>query len=104
MLSEYGSNTIETTDNALMWAEEYFKKGLESKGDKEIKAKLTFMLAKTESCFDLTWNNQTNEYDFYLCENHQSHFKDLQDNYSETKYYKEVLKQCSWLRWSNDNY
>lgn len=104
LMSESGGNTTETTDNAMMWAEKYFKKGIESKGDNEVKARLTFMLAKTESCFDYTRNNQTNEYDFYLCENHQAHFKDLRDNYSESNYYQEVLKQCSWLRWYNDNY
>jgi hypothetical protein len=100
----YSENNIEAPDHAMLWAEQYFNEGLSSKGDNEVKAKLTFMLAKTISCFDLSWNNTNNTYDFDLCENHKDYFKNLRENYSKTNYYKEVLKECSWLRWYNNNY
>jgi len=102
--SKYSNNAINAPDNAMTWADDYFNKGLESKGDEEIKAKLTFMLAKTNSCYDLSWNDTKNTYDFYLCDDHKEYFNSLRENYSQTEYYKKVLKECSWLRWYNSNY
>jgi len=75
----------------------YFEKALKSTGNKELKAKATFALAKTNRCFsnDYDYNSRTSH--FELCGDHIKYFDQLYSNYADTQYYQEILKECSWF-------
>jgi hypothetical protein len=79
-------------------ATKYLLKGLRSEsGSKETKAALLFMLAKTNSCEDGNYDYNRNTYELDICGDHKVYFNQLRDGYSDTAYYKEVLKECSWF-------
>ena len=83
----------------LEQANKYLLKGLNSeRGSKETKAAVLFMLAKTNSCEDGGYDNDRNTYKLHICGEHKAYFNQLKDGYSDTAYYKEVLKECSWFR------
>ena len=72
----------------------YFKKALTVNGVRETKAKATFMLAKTHRCYDQNDNNRT----IIVCGDHKAYFTSLKEDYSDTKYQAQVLRECTWYR------
>jgi len=74
-------------------AEEYYRKAMELSVDKEFKAKCCFMAAKCEQ------NTYFNSAEFSNDRPIRSgkYFKQLQENFSSTKYYKEVLNECGYF-------
>jgi len=76
----------------------FYKKVLEKSKDKDVKAKATFMLAKTNFCYDYIRTEVNNRYELKLCGPHKSYFEQLNQNYSDTQFQKEVIKECSWYR------
>ena len=94
---------------------------LEESQEKEFKAKITYMLAKVElALFDIKFSQKTqdyvnkelNRYDLerfwyygneeaymkYINNNYGKYFDSLKKDYSDTKYYKELIKECANLR------
>ena len=94
---------------------------LEETQEKEFKAKITYMLAKVElALFDINFSQKTqdyvnkelNRYDLerfwyygneeaymkYIKNDYGKYFDSLKKDYSDTKYYKELIKECSNLR------
>lgn len=88
--------TIETID-IKQTATNYFQKGLTTSGTKETKAKLLFMLAKANSCHESFYDDNKSEYFITLCNLHKTYFETLKKEYSDTKFYQEILKECSWF-------
>jgi hypothetical protein len=83
----------------LEQANTYLLKALLSEnGSRETKAAVLFMLAKTNSCEDGSYNLDTDTYEFNICEEHKEYFDQLKQEYSDTAYYNEVLKECSWFK------
>jgi hypothetical protein len=56
------------------------------------------MLAKTNSCEDGSYNLDTDTYEFNICEEDKEYFDQLKQEYSDTAYYNEVLRECSWFK------
>lgn len=73
---------------------EYYQKAMSLSADKEFRAKCTFMSAKCEQ-------NQ-----YYLSKEYTNgnairsgvYFKQLRTDYAQTKYYREVIKECGYFR------
>lgn len=78
-------------------ATSYFQKVLKAQGNKETKAKATFMLAKTNYCFT-TEKTSDYKHKVMVCGDHKDYFTSLKNNYSDTEFEKEVIKECSWYR------
>ncbi len=78
----------------------YFKKVMKSAKDQELAAKASFMAAKCEqSQFysskyyrDYDSNNSKNQNKLF-----RKYFKRLKTTYSDTKYYREVIKECGFF-------
>ncbi|WP_405369613.1 hypothetical protein [Nonlabens sp. Asnod2-A12] len=101
--SSYGdddSDESKIDDSFIMYqANDYFLKGLRAEsGSRETKAAILFMLAKTNSCEDGRYDYDTNTYTFNICGQHKDYFNQLNNEYSDTEYYREVLKECSWFK------
>ncbi len=75
----------------------YFKKALETNGNKETKASATFMLAKTHRCAEY-FQNANYEHRVEVCGEHYTYFKSLKEDYGDTEYEKLVLKECTWYQ------
>ena len=78
-------------------ASDYYKKAVQASGSKETKAKALFCLAKTNRCFDTSYNRTTRNYTIDLCGDHTAYFEILRKEYSDTAYYNQILKECSWF-------
>ncbi len=78
-------------------AGDYFEKAVLSNGSQETKAKATFALAKVNRCFNQEYDRNTGNSNLELCDDHVKYFDQLSANYSETQYYQEVLRECSWF-------
>lgn len=74
-------------------AEEYYRRAMELSVDKEFKAKCCFMAAKCEQ------NAYFNSSDFNPKRPVRSgkYFKQLQETFAKTNYYKEALRECSYF-------
>jgi hypothetical protein len=100
--SSYGNDdVVDRIDDSfiLYQANKYFLKALQSKnGSRETKAAILFMLSKTNSCEDGSYNRDTDTYEFHICEEHKEYFDQLKQEYADTAYYKEVLNECSWFK------
>ena len=91
----YDHNT--ENSNILFLAQSYFERSIDATvGNKETRAKATFMLAKIEMCFDAKWNNGT--YTIILCDTHRGYFEKLHNEFSDTQFEKQIIKECSWYR------
>lgn len=75
-------------------AEEYYVKAMNLSGSKEFKAKCAFMAAKCEQNAFFVQQEQSSDIDFRA----GNYFKMLKENFSTTKYYKEVIKECGYFR------
>lgn len=89
--AEFDSEMIE---NAVF----YYDKAIETATSNEIKAKATFFKAKAAMCFDITWSDSNSNYvvgDF--CGDHAANFEELAA-YKDTKFYKEIIKECTYFK------
>lgn len=75
-------------------AESYYQKAIEASTNNEFKAKCFFMAAKCEqNLFYLNWPaNFSGDFKPGI------YFKQLKDNYSRTKYYQEIIKECGYFK------
>ncbi|AFL81278.1 hypothetical protein Aeqsu_1799 [Aequorivita sublithincola DSM 14238] len=80
-----------------IYATNYFEKSRAANGSKETKAKATFMLAKTNYCFNVE-RNADYKYRVIVCRDHKEYFKSLRTNYSDTNFEAQVIRECSWYR------
>ncbi len=92
-----------TFSHDMTWAAYYYKKAFELSKDKEFKAKMSFMLAKCEqnqyyvdkvNPLYSDWNDDC------VAEKNSKYrvnFKHLIKNFSDTKFYQEALKECSYF-------
>ncbi|MFN6946868.1 MAG: hypothetical protein ACK4ND_18120, partial [Cytophagaceae bacterium] len=85
--SSYSTGGHYETDIAL----EYFKKSLQLSKDKELSAKACFMAAKCEQ--RITSDN----IEEIFVDEYYEYFKKLNDNYSDTEFYKEVIQECKYF-------
>jgi hypothetical protein len=72
----------------------YYVKAMNLSGSKEFKAKCAFMAAKCEQNAFFVQQEQSSDIDFRA----GNYFKMLKENFSTTKYYKEVIKECGYFR------
>lgn len=73
---------------------EYYQKAMSLSADKEFKAKCTFMSAKCEQNGYFT--SAAFSYDNLIRSG--VYFKQLRTDYAQTKYYKEIIKECGYFR------
>lgn len=87
---EHSATPEESNDLAL----KYYLLALQSATDKEFKAKCTFMAAKCEqnAFFMNVPANYTGDFKSGI------YFASLKKDYSATKYYQEVIKECGYFR------
>ena len=134
-LSYFGNSNILTTEYRSVYSFhnkalelkkvndsiKYYEKALKYAKNKEFKAKITYMLAKSElALFDInfakkssysypkeissyeaprTWSYTRNKtYNEYIDNNYGKYFDKLKDEYSNTKYYDEILRECANLK------
>lgn len=76
-------------------AEEYYKKAADAATDPEFKAKALFLAARCAQKHlpysdDMDWWGQAVD--------KNPHFPELHNNYRETQFYKDISKQCGYLR------
>ena len=69
----------------------YYKKAAAATSDREMKAKCAFMMAKCAQ--NQTFSGKKDEF-----AGRNKFFAELKNNYSNTQYYKEVLKECSYFQ------
>lgn len=91
-------------------AEDYYLKAMTASKDNEFKARCLFMAAKCEQnrfYIDKGFFQGTIDYYPYDCEknpqikkeNYRMYFKNLNDNYSKTEFYKRALKECKYFNY-----
>ena len=113
-------HTPKLQEEKLNLALKHYELALNNSNDKELKAKITYQMSKVKlALFDLkydkdgypqscSWLDSTNKkyaygsdinfYEQYLNQDGKKYFDDLKINYKNTKYYKELLKECSDFR------
>lgn len=111
-------HTPKLQEEKLNLAFKYYELALNNSNDKELKAKITYQISKVKlALFDLKYNkdgypqsaswlyskkyaygSDINFYEQYLNQDGKKYFDDLKTNYKDTKYYKELLKECSDFR------
>lgn len=75
-------------------AEKYYLLAANSTDDREMKAKCLFMAAKCEQNDFFCFKDAGDRRDFKA----GKYFKMLKSDYRDTKYYKEILKECGYFR------
>lgn len=119
--SVYSFNDKELQKEKIELSIKYYNEAINTAKEKEFKAKITYMLAKAElALFDINYSNKTEDYynkdlnrfelerywfynnekvyDSYIKNNYGKYFDILEKDYKNTKYYKELIKECSNLR------
>lgn len=116
--SSYSIQTPKLQEEKLNLALKYYQIALNSAKDKEQKAKISYQITKTKlALFDLTsktapqniswwnkdkrvWNYGSRDdfYEIFLIDSGARDFNNLRDNFSDTKYYNELLKECGDFR------
>jgi hypothetical protein len=78
---------------SMQEAEKNYLLALNLSNDKEFKAKCTWMLAKCEhnSWLENSWGDGTGDFQSGI------YFKMMNNNYKDSKYYKEVIAQCGYF-------
>ncbi|HEY4785896.1 MAG TPA: hypothetical protein VIH57_07595 [Bacteroidales bacterium] len=74
-------------------AEEYYRKAMELSIDNEFKAKCCFMAAKCEQNAYYC----SSAFNYKMPVHSGKYFKQLQENFPKTSYYREVLKECGYF-------
>ena len=76
---------------------EYYRKAMEAAdSDRELAAKACYMASKCEQ--NEFYNLGKPDDEKTLNETYRTYFRELKDKYSDTKYYQEVIKECSYFR------
>ncbi|RBQ27078.1 MULTISPECIES: hypothetical protein [Arcobacteraceae] len=109
--SSYSIHTPKMQKEKLDLAIKHYNIALNKSKDKEFKAKLTYMISKAYlSIADLSiekdrWNyynqskyNYGTVYEKFLQDNGAKYFDNLKDNFSDTKYYQELISSCGDFR------
>lgn len=121
--SNYYFKNIDLQKQKIKLAIQHYKKALENSKKDEFKAKILYLLAKSElSLYDLNSAKKfsssiTNAYDFdrvwswrkskqkiykeYVKNGYGEFFDKLNKEYSNTKYYKELIQECANLSYYN---
>lgn len=95
----YGDENQKNDASALeLIAGSYYQKAVKNKTDNEIGAKATFMLAKINYCYDAVDAGSGWQRKVVVCGEHEGYFEQLNTDFSETQFQKEVIKECSWYR------
>lgn len=99
IINQYNTNYLDDTYNTMLMsnleAEKYYSAALLIAKSEEQKAKATYLLTKIErNKFYTTPVYKPWEVDFILFNG----YKKLQQNYSKTKYYQEVIQECGYFR------
>src|SRR5690554_1244121 len=105
IINEYGNSISNEHANILFGMDnvkKYYHLAQKAAADNEQKAKMAYMLAKTErnDFYSLNYFSQPYFYpygDFVSFKKWQG-FVDLKNNYSDTKYYQEVINECGYFR------
>ena len=117
--SVYSFTDYDLQKEKINLAIKHYTIALNESTEKEFKAKITYMLAKAElSLFDIkyttkaedylekgafrydlerSWYN-TEAYEKFIKNNYGKYFDNLKKDYSNTKYYKELINECANLR------
>jgi hypothetical protein len=74
-------------------AQEYYQKAIESSSDMEFKAKCCFMAAKCEQ----NQYYRSVKFDYNHSIKSGIYFQQLRENYSKTKYFKEIISECGYF-------
>ena len=74
-------------------AEECYRKAMEMSVDKEFKAQNGFMAAKCEQ----NAYYSSADYNYQRPVRSGIYFKQIQENFSKTNYYQEILKECGYF-------
>jgi hypothetical protein len=84
----------------MQLAEKYYKRAMELSPDREVQAKACFMAAKTEQnrYFAAQEKKGKPPADPQTSTHSPIYFKRLQEQYANTKYYQEVVRECSYFR------
>lgn len=97
IIDQYGNYIDEEYDGILMsntFAENYYQKALSTAQNDEEKAKATYLLTKIErNKFYLSDAFKPYEVDYIIFDG----YKKLKQNYSNTKYYQEVIRECGYF-------
>ena len=119
--SVYSFNDIDLQKEKINQASKYYKKALKDASKKEFKAKIVYMLAKVElASFDINYARKGKDYYYkdldrfdlnrywsyyssktfkeYIKNDYGKYFDLLKKDYADTKYYSELIKECSNLR------
>lgn len=109
----YSIQSKDLQNEKLNLALKHYNIALENTKDKEFKAKIIYSISKTKlALFDLnleenyfnkytTYNNEWNYgqiYSGFIKSSGAKYFDTLQKDFSDTKYYKELLKECGDFR------
>jgi hypothetical protein len=78
-------------------ATKYFEMAIAAEGNIETKAKATFMLAKTNYCFTQE-RSADYKYSVEVCGDHKDYFETFLNDYSDTAFEAQVIRECSWYR------
>lgn len=87
----------------MTWAAYYYKRAFELSKDREFKARMSFMLAKCEQNQyyidhqDLYWTSWDDSCQEDKNTKYRVNFKHLKKDFSDTKFYQEALKECSYF-------
>lgn len=93
----YDENNVQQPDNELTVRDmdmplAYYQKAAAATSDKELKAKCAFMMAKCAQ--NKTYSGSKDEFAL-----RNKFFQQLKQSYSDTQYYKEVLRECSYFQY-----
>lgn len=84
-------------------ATKYYQEALLNSDDKELNARIVYMMAKCELNTMYNENREfSNEYDGTLNSKtlkYKTNFNRLKNDYSETKFYKKIIRECSFFRY-----
>lgn len=98
IIDQYGNYIDEEYKDILMdntYAEYYYEKALDAAQNDEAKAKATYLLTKIErNEFYHSKQFVPDKVDFITFKG----YKNLMQNYSNTKYYQEVINECGYFR------
>lgn len=108
IVGEQGGNSLQERNIPILYnmkyAKMYYEMAAKAASNKEQKAKMAYMLAKVErNDFYYTSYFSKNTY-YYAFDDNNINFKawkgfqDLKNNYSDTKYYKDVIAECGYFR------
>lgn len=107
IFGESGSNYISKDNQSKLYdlkqAKKYYEIALKSARDREQRAKITYMLAKVERN-NFYYDRYFSQEDYWgydpekIMVKKWDGFNSLKTNYSDTKYYQEVINECGYFR------